>query len=271
MFDRRTFLSGVGLGAARLALGSAGAQTPSLPGAPHHDVAAQGSPSSIMAIAAHPGDAFFAMGSAVAVQTHLGAGGVFLSLTRGEKGSPRIPVAEYANMQRDASDRAAQILGAKSIMLEHGDGELPENDEVKLAVCDVIREYTPAAVVTHWRGSWHKDHRACHDIVEDAIFYAGLPALARRKGPHNVRALYFAENWEDAAGFVADTYLDVTGVFERWTQACAAFPMWRGENGFRYNDYYTSLAVARGCLCGSDKAVALMSPPEQLTRKLGAI
>jgi hypothetical protein len=47
--------------------------------------------------------------------------------------------------------------------------------------------------------------------------------------------------------------------------------MWRGENGFRYNDYYGSLAVERGCLSGYKHAVALMSPPDQLTRRVQAL
>jgi hypothetical protein len=42
--------------------------------------------------------------------------------------------------------------------------------------------------------------------------------------------------------------------------------MWRGENGFRYNDYYRSRAIERGCLSDSQYAVALMSPAEQLTQ-----
>lgn len=271
MLNRRTFLGGVGLGAAHLALGDAGAQTTSLPGAPRHELNPSGTTSSIMAIAAHPGDAFFAMGAAVAVQTHLGASGVFLSLTRGEKGSPKIPIAQYSTMQQEAADHAAELLSAKSIILEHGDGELPPDNQAKFAVCDLVRKYKPAVIITHWKGSWHKDHRACFDIVQDALFYAGLPAFTRSDPPHNVRALYFADNWEDATGFAADTYLDISPIFDRWVQACAAFPMWRGENGFRYNDYYTSLAVTRGCLCGSAKAIALMSPPEQLTRKLSSL
>jgi hypothetical protein len=76
---------------------------------------------------------------------------------------------------------------------------------------------------------------------------------------------------EDAEGFVADTYLDITPVFDHWPEACAAFPMLRGETGFRYNDYYRSLAIARGCLSGFRYAVALMSPPEQLTRNVHAL
>ena len=141
--------------------------------------------------------------------------------------------------------------------------EVPLSDESTLAVCDQMRRYRPDIVITHWSGSWHKDHQNCHAIVRDAVFYAGLPSLVRERPAHTVRKLYFAENWEDAANFQADTYLDISAVYDHWVEACAQFPMWRGETGFRYNDYYRSLAVARGCLGGYQYAVALMSSPGQ--------
>jgi hypothetical protein len=48
--------------------------------------------------------------------------------------------------------------------------------------------------------------------------------------------------------------------------------MWRGQTGFfRYNDYYSSLAVMRGCLVGFKKAVALMSDPSQRTDRLQSL
>jgi LmbE family N-acetylglucosaminyl deacetylase len=196
---------------------------------------------------------------------------VFLSLSLGERGSASIPAPRYGAMQREASERAARLLAAQAAFLTWSDGEIPVNEEVKLAVCDIIRQYRPAIVVTHWKGSWHKDHRACYDIVNDAVFYAGLPAIARKDKAHAVPKMFYADNWEDADGFRADTFLDITPVFDRWIEACAAFPMWLGENGFRYNDYYRSLAVERGCLSGSRYAVALMSPAEQLVRHARAL
>ncbi|MGI8962732.1 MAG: PIG-L deacetylase family protein [Bryobacteraceae bacterium] len=224
-----------------------------------------------MAIAAHPGDAFFAMGLPVALHLHLGGQGNFLSLSLGEKGSSTIPPAQYATLQREASKRAAGMLAARASFLTYPDGQIPANDETKFAVCDLIREHKPEIVVTHWRGSWHKDHKTCYEVVNDAIFYAALPAIVRKQPAHTVSKLFFADNWEDADGFKADTYLDITPVFQRWLEACAAFPMWRGENGFRYNDFYRSLAIERGCLSGFQYAVALMSPPEQLTRHIRAL
>jgi len=225
----------------------------------------------ILAIAAHPGDALFTMGAAVAQQIQQGSHGVFLSLSLGERGHPKIPPKEYGELQRAATEKAAQLLGAGALFLAYPDGEIPFNDEISFAVCDLIREHKPAVIVTHWSGSWHKDHQNCHAIVRDAIFYAGLPALERRFPAHSVGSLYFAENWEDITNFLPDTYLDISAVYQKWTDACSVFPMWRGETGFRYNDYYRSLAVMRGCLSGFQYAVALMSSAQQREQRVRSL
>ncbi len=228
-------------------------------------------PSTLMAIAAHPGDTFFTMGGAIAAHVRQGGRGIFLSLTLGEKGNPSLAPEKYGELQRESSDRAAKMLGAENVLLTYPDAELPANDEVSLAVCDLIRKYKPTTVITHWSGSWHKDHQACHAVVRDAIFYAGLRALSRSEPSHTVNRLYFAENWEDMTNFQPDTYLDVTAAYDAWLAACEAFPMWRGETGFRYNDYYRSLAVMRGCLGGFRYAVALMSSAEQREQRVKSI
>jgi len=226
----------------------------------------------IMAIAAHPGDAVFTMGAAVAQHIHNGGKGVFLALTAGEKGSPAsIPVNRYGELQREASEKAAKLLGAEFEILTYPDAEIPLHDRAAQAVSDVIRQHRADVVVTHWSGSWHKDHQNCHLLVRDAIFYAGLATMNRKQPPHSVRKLFFADNWEDADNFKPDTYLDITAVFEKWMQACDAYPMWRGLTGFRYNDYYSSLAVMRGCLSGFRHAAALMSNPAEHLSRVSAL
>jgi N-acetylglucosamine malate deacetylase 1 len=267
---RRSFLTLAGSSAVAFSAGTEFVDGHQLPGQ-----STSGTPASldreflnVMAIAAHPGDVFFAMGAPVALATHFGGQGVLLSLSLGERGSRSIPAEQYGLSQRQGGEKAAAMIGGKALFFQYPDGEIPFNDEVKFAVCDFIRQYRPSTIVTHWKGSWHKDHRACHDIVEDAIFYAGLPSLVRKEPAHAVTKLFFADNWEDATDFVPDTYLDITPTFDLWLNACGAFPMWRGETGFRYNDYYSSLAVARGCLSNFHRAVALMSPQEQRVRRI---
>jgi LmbE family N-acetylglucosaminyl deacetylase len=230
---------------------------------------AAGTPGKIMAIAAHPGDGLFTMGAVLAQQIERGGAGVLLSLSLGEKGASKdIPVDKYGEMQRAATQKATQLLRAESILLSYPDAEIPFNEESALRIGDAIREHKPEIVVTHWSGSWHKDHQNCHRIVQDAVFYAGLGTLARKHPAHAVSKVFYADNWEDADKFVPDTYVNIGDVYEKWLQACDFYPMWRGQTGFfRYNDYYSSLAVMRGCLSGFKHAAALMSDPSLRTQR----
>ena len=222
-------------------------------------------PGKMMAITAHPGDGLFTMGATLAQQISRGGSGVLLSLSLGERGAPKdIPVPRYGEMQRTATEKATRLLGTEAIFLAYPDAEIPFSEESALAVCDVIREHKPDVIVTHWSGSWHKDHQNCHLIVRDAVFYAGLGTLVRGRPAHSVSKVFYADNWEDATNFVPDTYLDIEAIYEKWMQACDFYPMWRGQTGFfRYNDYYSSLSIMRGCLSGFKHAVALMSDPGQ--------
>ena len=221
----------------------------------------------IMAISAHPGDGMFTMGAAVAQHITNGGSGTFLNLSLGEKGHNSIPPNEYGQMQQEAMDQAADLIGAETRYLNYQDAEIPFNEEASLAVCDEIRRANPSIIITHWEGSWHKDHKNCYEIVQYAIFYAGLKTLIREHPPHYAAQLFYAENWEDMDGFQQDTYMDISEVFEQWQTACGLFPMWRGETGFRYHDYYTSLATMRGCLGGFTHAVSLMAAVGQRVRK----
>lgn len=261
--DRRSFIHTIG-GAAVL---------PAFPSQASSKASGNKQPSKIMAIAAHPGDGLFTMGALLAQQIERGGAGVFLNLSLGERGAPKtIPVAQYGQMQRTATEKASHLLGAEAVFLAYPDAEIPFNEESSMAVCDVIREQKPDVVVTHWSGSWHKDHQSCHLIVRDAIFYAGLDSLTRKLPAHAVSKVFYADNWEDAANFVPDTYVNIDTVYEKWFQACDFYPMWRGQTGFfRYNDYYSGLAVMRGCLAGFKYAVALMSDPNQRTERLQSL
>jgi LmbE family N-acetylglucosaminyl deacetylase len=229
-------------------------------------------PGKIMAIAAHPGDGLFTMGATLAQQVQRGGAGVLLSLSLGERGAPKsVPVKQYGEMQRAATEKTTRLLGVDAVFLTYPDAEIPFNEEIALAVADVIREHKPEIVVTHWSGSWHKDHQNCHIIVRDAIFLAGLATLERQLPPHSAGRTYYADNWEDAANFTPDTYIDIESVYQKWLEACALYPMWRGETGFRYNDYYSSLAVMRGCLSNFKQAVALMSDATQRTERVQSL
>jgi LmbE family N-acetylglucosaminyl deacetylase len=215
----------------------------------------------LLAIGAHAADMEFTVGGIIAQHTAKGHTATLLHLTPGEKGHRTLPPEAYAQQKIAEAEAAAARLGATARFLPYRDGELPVDEAVKWAVADVIREERPDVVITHWHGSIHRDHTATHHIVQDALFYAGLPAFVRPQAAHAVRRLYYAENWEDPVGFEPDVYVDITDVYERWLHACEAYALFRGEvSSFRYRDYYRALATCRGCLGGFTYAQALMRP-----------
>lgn len=123
----------------------------------------------VLAIGAHIGDAELTAGALLATCAVHGGKAVTLALTAGEKGAPAgADIAEYRrNKIREAEAFAAE-LGGESYVLNYEDGLLPDNDEVRFAVCDIIRKVKPDIIVTHHEKSMHKDHEACHRIVADA-------------------------------------------------------------------------------------------------------
>lgn len=215
----------------------------------------------LMVIAAHAGDAENMAAALVLKHTRAGHRASVVHMTLGEAGHPALAPVVYAEQRRIEVAESARLMGAELVVLPHRDGELLPTEEVKRAVCDLIRELRPNAILTHWRGSMHKDHIATHDIVRDAIFYAALPAIERSRPAHRVRSLYFGENWEDMDGWRPDLYVDVSDVWDRYLEVLRSHELMRGGvSTFRYLDYYDALGTMRGCLGGFRKAVALMVP-----------
>ena len=225
--------------------------------------------SNIMVIGAHAGDAENMAAATVLKHTRAGHSATIIHMTLGEAGHPTLPPDVYAQQRKHEVEESARLMGAKAIWLPYRDGELPTSDEVKFQVCDLIRQEKPAIILTHWKGSFHKDHVATHEIVRDAVFYAALPAIKRDLPAHRVQGVYFPENWEDMEGWRADVYLDVTEVWGDYLAVLRSHEFIRGGiSSFRYLDYYDALGTTRGCLGGFQKAVALMMQPGAWVRKL---
>jgi N-acetylglucosamine malate deacetylase 1 len=229
-------------------------------------------PVDILAIGAHMGDEV-AWGMALAAHRRQGLTVGMLHLTPGEKGHQTLSPAEYAAQKREEAQACAAALGADVWSLPYGDGELPVSDEVKWAICDVIREAQPKLILTHWRGSMHKDHTAAAGNLPDALFYAALPAFQRPLPPHRVGRYLFGENWEDLRGYEPEVYLQVLPEdIESWERAMRCYALFRGEvSTFPYLDYYRALARTRGCEGGYEYAVTFAVPPEARRRRVSSL
>jgi len=212
----------------------------------------------ILAVGAHAGDAELTSGALLAKQRRLGDRVVILHLTLGEGGNARLAPEQYGVQKRREALEAARVLGAEVVFGPYRDGELPDDEAARRYVADVIRQVKPTHVITHWRESIHRDHATASRVVTDAVLLASLEGVRGAHPVHRgVRAVWFAENWEDAAGFQPFIFVDVADGMSVWREAVTKYEFVRGGiSSFRYLEYYEALAVVRGALSRKERAEA---------------
>lgn len=213
----------------------------------------------IMVVGAHAADAEIMGGATVLKHVDVGWNAVMVHMTPGEKGHLKLSPKEYKDIKEEEAANAAKLLGAESVMMPWADGELLVNEDVQMALADVIRQYHPNIILTHWNGSFHRDHNNTYHNVLASLFFARLKTFVREYPPHGPEAIYFAENWEDMENFRPELYLDTAVVFDRYIEAIHAYSLFRGEVvPFRYEQWYRGTSRMRGAEAGFDQAVALM-------------
>ena len=223
----------------------------------------------ILAIGAHIGDAEITGGLLIAKYAAAGHRATMLHMTAGEKGNPKMDHLEYRRQRiREAEAAAAKMGASECIVLDHPDGELQVDRPTIDEMCDLIRRLKPDIVLTHWKGSFHRDHRGTYDIVMEGGFLAALPGIKRKDPAHLMKGLYYLENWEDMEDYHPDLWVDVSDVFDRWVDACREHQLLRGEVSFPYLHYYSGLAAKRGAEVGVKYAVTASLPPISRKRKV---
>lgn len=222
--------------------------------------AAQDQPArrTILAIGAHAGDMELTAGALLIKQQKAGDRIVILHMTLGEGGNPRMSPAEYGAQKRREAVAADSAVGAEAMFAPYKDGELPDDEAVRLYVANVIRQVKPAYVITHWQKSIHKDHSRTSAIVQDAALLASLEGVNTGAPLHRgIRGVWYADNWEDAEDFQPYIYVDVSSEIEQWRDAVRKYEFVRGGiSSFRYLEYYDALATVRGAVAGKQRAEA---------------
>jgi LmbE family N-acetylglucosaminyl deacetylase len=227
----------------------------------------------VLAIGAHAGDAEITTGALLARHKRLGDRVALLHLTLGEGGNPKMTAAAYGEQKKREALVAAKVLGADVYFGPWKDGELRDTEDAARYVADVIRQVKPTHVVTHWKSSLHPDHEAAFRIVNAGLLLASLEGFHSAHAAYRgVRAVYYADNWEDAEGFSPYVYVDVTEDLPAWKAAVTSYEFIRGGiSSFPYLEYYEALARVRGAVAGKRFAVALEVDPFAKKRILDAL
>jgi 4-oxalomesaconate hydratase len=206
----------------------------------------------MLVVSAHAADFCSRAGGTIAKYASAGASVRILGLTCGERGeSP-----DFWRQQPDAtlemaketriteSTAAASALGAEIRFKDWGDYPLIFDKERLVELAEEIRSATPDVILTHWPSApYNQDHAYTTDAV---IRACGLAAAAGLKTAHpSMRwpVIYFFEAgvpYTEFEGFLPDTYIDITGAFEKKLQALRLL-----KSQSQLPDWYSGYALQR--------------------------
>lgn len=209
-----------------------------------------------MAIGAHIGDVELTSGLVLTNQALKGDKIITVALTAGERGNPpHISVSDYRIQKVKEAKEFAASLNGEAIIFDYKDGELPNDEKIRLEVANLIRKYKPKMIFTHWKNSMHKDHITTSQIVVDAQFFAGIDMGDKVEGNRHYAPVYFAENWEDADDFKPYLYIPCSEeAYELWSKSISKHWFIMNSKSFKYYDYYTHLSYVRGALARTNHA-----------------
>jgi len=114
----------------------------------------------ILAIFAHPDDETFGCGGTLALHAEAGHSVGALSLTCSD---------EERGLELT---RAAKALGIEEPVIFQ-EGSIASTPDLIRRVSDVIVDRRPGVVITHLPFDYHREHRATHELVKEAVEWAG--------------------------------------------------------------------------------------------------
>ncbi len=142
----------------------------------------------ILAFGAHADDVEIGMGATLAKFAKLGKKIVICDLTKAELSSNGT-----VELRQQEAKNAAKILGVKRISLDLPDRGLQLKEEYIQEITSIIRKYRPSLVFAPYREDRHPDHGNCAQLVEEAVFSAGIRKYMEESGQtaHKIASLYF--------------------------------------------------------------------------------
>jgi LmbE family N-acetylglucosaminyl deacetylase len=168
----------------------------------------------------------------------------------------RFATEELKKINVREAEESAHILGVSELrVLSFPDAGLRLNDELLVAVNNVIREIKPDTILTHFAEDTHPDLRTTGQAVIDSCFYALLVSghWAERHPSHWTGRLYAFEYPELTLNFAPDVFVDISDQIEKKRTSLRCFQVHIDSN------FKGSLDAYESCFLGTNRYWGLES------------
>lgn len=175
----------------------------------------------VIVFGAHPDDAEIRAGGVGALWAELGHHVQLVSVTNGDIGHFAMSGGALAQRRTAEVQKASEILGTTSTVLDIHDGELEPTMENRRTLTRLIRRWGADIVIGHRPNDYHPDHRYVGVLMQDSAYMVGVPyfcpdvpALAK-----NPLFLYSYDNFQRPNPFRADIVVSIDRVIDKKVEA----------------------------------------------------
>jgi LmbE family N-acetylglucosaminyl deacetylase len=178
----------------------------------------------VIVFGAHPDDCEIDAGGTSGLWTARGDHVKFVSVTNGDIGHWKTAGGPLAHRRRDEAQRADEILGVASQVLDIHDGELMPTLENRRILLRLMREWKADIVIGPRPWDYHPDHRYTGVLVEDAAYMVTVPFFCPDT-PHLARNpvfLYSQDSFQRPCPFRPDVVVAIDPAIEKKLDSLAA-------------------------------------------------
>ncbi len=204
----------------------------------------------LLVIGAHSGDFVWRSAGTIAKSIEEGAETLVICMSYGERGesgelwkeNPSRTEESVKIIRHEQAQKAANIIGTPIQFLDWGDYPMLISDERIFQLTQIIGDFEPTVILTHSeKDPFNPDHPLAFQATQRARLLssgAGVPSSFKNIDPP---AWYsFEPHQPELSGFVPDTFIDISSVFEKKMAAMACM----GAQNY-LKDYYAELASRR--------------------------
>ena len=219
----------------------------------------------VIAIAARPGDAEFAIGGTLARHRKRGDDVTVITVGNGNSALDDLPPRELAARRRAESETAAERLGIDLVWMDHSDFAVQSDAVTRIKVAETLRARQPDLVLAPAPLGDVLDAKGAWDLARAAIEMATAPNVLCEGDPLPQPPTLLAYERAWAAGFIPTEFVDVTDTLETKHHALDAHvslaAALRASHGIEPGEAAETVAAYRGLQAGVAFAEAFRCDP----------